>query len=73
MHRAMERFGIMEPTGLILTKLDEAVTLGPVLNLLDSAKIPLAYVTTGQEVPDQIEVANADRLARAVLAGELAS
>ncbi len=73
MKRAMEKFGVMEPTGLILTKLDEAVTLGPVLNLLDTSRVPVAYVTTGQEVPDQIEVANADRLARAVLAGELSS
>ncbi len=73
MKRAMEKFGIMNPTGLVLTKLDEAVTLGPVLNLLNDSKVPVAYVTTGQEVPDQIEVANADRLARAVLAGELAS
>lgn len=73
MKRAMEKFGIMDPTGLVLTKLDEAVTLGPVLNLLNDSKVPVAYVTTGQEVPDQIEVANADRLARAVLAGELAS
>lgn len=73
MKRAMEKFGVMEPTGLILTKLDEAVTLGPVLNLLASSRVPLNYVTTGQEVPDQIEVANADRLARAVLAGELSS
>jgi len=56
---------------LLLTKLDEAVGLGVVLSLAHELGLPLSFVTTGQEVPDHIEPANADRLARRVLAGEL--
>jgi flagellar biosynthesis protein FlhF len=52
---------------LIFTKLDEAVTCGPILNLL--VKIPqgLSYITTGQNVPEDIEVADAERLAKLIV------
>jgi len=65
--RAAERFAALDPDRLLITKLDEAVLLGPVLNIAARLGIPLGFVTTGQEVPDHLERANADRLARLVL------
>ncbi|MEW6620814.1 MAG: flagellar biosynthesis protein FlhF [bacterium] len=52
---------------LIFTKLDETVTFGPILNL--STQIPqgIAYVTTGQNVPEDIEEANANKLAKLII------
>lgn len=54
---------------LIFTKLDETVTFGPILNL--STQIPqgISYVTTGQNVPEDIEEANANKLAKLIISG----
>jgi len=54
---------------VILSKLDEAVTFGGVINLLRRVGRPLSFVTTGQEVPDHIEQGRADRLADLLLGG----
>ncbi len=66
---AADRFGHLGPRELILTKLDEAVDLGVIANIARRVALPLGYITTGQEVPDHIEPASADRLARLVLDG----
>lgn len=65
-----ERFASVGTTGLILTKLDEATGLGNLLPVLRTSKLPLSYVTNGQNVPDDIETADSGRLARLVLAME---
>lgn len=49
-------FSHLQLHGLILTKLDEALLLGHALNLLLVGQIPLSYVTTGQRVPEDIQV-----------------
>lgn len=65
--RAADRFRIANPDRAILTKLDESEHFGIVLNFARRVGLPLSFVTTGQEVPDHIELANAERLARRVL------
>ncbi len=70
--KAAERFGALGPTRIIFSKLDEAVQFGSLINLMHGSRLKVSYVTTGQEVPDQIELAQADRLVRSVLDGELA-
>ena len=52
---------------MILTKLDEANGLGNVLPLLRSSGLPLSYLTDGQNVPDDIQTADARRLAQMIL------
>jgi len=61
------RFAVVGPTALIMTKLDEADSLGGVLPVLRSSGLPLSYVTDGQNVPDDIAVAEARKLARLML------
>ncbi|AAK80104.1 flagellar biosynthesis protein FlhF [Clostridium acetobutylicum] len=39
---------------VIITKLDETTTYGSIINILNYAHKPLSYVTTGQNVPDDI-------------------
>ena len=71
-HRSAARcFGAMSPDALIVSKADEAGSLGVLLELTRLTDLPVSYLTTGQEVPDDIEHARADRLARAVLDGGL--
>jgi flagellar biosynthesis protein FlhF len=61
------RFAAVGTTALILTKLDEANGLGNVLPVLRSSHLPLSYMTDGQNVPDDIEIANSAHLAKLVL------
>ncbi len=67
MKKTAERFAGVGVTSLTLTKLDEATGLGHVIPVLRSCAFPLSYVTNGQNVPDDIEPADARRLTRAVL------
>lgn len=62
-----ERFAAVGTTALILTKLDEASALGHILPLLRQSGLRLSYLTNGQNVPDDIEVANSARLAKMIL------
>lgn len=64
---AVERFNHIRTDGIIFTKLDEAVTLGVLLNVAKKVNKRLSYITTGQEVPHQIEPGRSDRLASLVL------
>ncbi len=52
---------------IIVTKLDETSTHGAILQTCVRAKAPLAFVTTGQGVPEDIEVASGKRLAQLIL------
>lgn len=61
--RSAECFAAVGTTALILTKLDEAAGLGQLLPLLQSSRLPLSYVTHGQNVPDDITPADAHVLA----------
>jgi flagellar biosynthesis protein FlhF len=64
------QFAAVGTNRLILTKLDEATGLGNLLPVLRSSKLPLSYLTNGQNVPDDIETADAGRVARLVLGME---
>ncbi len=70
MLRTADRFAELKPNLLIFTKLDEAANLGVMVNVARRVNARLSYVTTGQEVPDDIEPGRADRLARLVLDGK---
>lgn len=65
--QAASRFAAAGTTALVLTKLDEAASLGNLLPLVRASQLPLSYVTHGQKVPDDIEAADPRKLARQVL------
>jgi flagellar biosynthesis protein FlhF len=54
-------------THLILTKLDESTRLGSIIDLAARTTLPIAYLTNGQNVPDDIEAATPEKLAHCVL------
>jgi len=65
--RTAERFATVGTTALILTKIDEATGLGNLLPLMRSSRLPLSYLTDGQNVPDDIQAAHPTALAEAML------
>ncbi|MFV1966990.1 MAG: flagellar biosynthesis protein FlhF [Pirellulaceae bacterium] len=70
MKRSAERFAEVGATALVLTKLDEATGLGNLLPLVRTCRLPLSYVTNGQNVPDDISASDRRQLARIVLGME---
>ncbi|MHC4611490.1 MAG: flagellar biosynthesis protein FlhF [Planctomycetota bacterium] len=67
----LARFSMLGVDRVIFTKLDEAIGFGVILNCVQEAGARLSYVTTGQDVPDDIEVGDASRVAGLILGGEL--
>lgn len=65
-----EGFRELNYNSVIITKLDETTTYGSIINILDSAKKPLYYVTTGQNVPEDIKRLSADDVCKLVLGEE---
>ena len=55
---------------LIFTKLDETNCLGNIFNLKLYTKANLSYLTVGQNVPDDIEIVNAQKLVKQLLGGK---
>ncbi|NLC68466.1 MAG: flagellar biosynthesis protein FlhF [Clostridiaceae bacterium] len=63
----IESYGFLDNYKLIFTKADEASSQGLILNTVYYAKKPLSYITTGQEIPDDIEVADIDKITKNLL------
>ncbi len=59
---AVRNFGCVNIAGLIFTKLDESTKPGVVVAQNYKTGIPVVYCTTGQRVPEDIEVASGRRL-----------
>ncbi len=60
-------FGEVKDYSLIFTKLDETTCLGNILNMKLHTGVPLSYVTSGQAVPDDISILDAQMIARNLL------
>lgn len=54
---------------IILTKIDETNDFGVIFQAATYAKVPIAFLTTGQSVPDDIEVAEVHNLTKMVMGG----
>lgn len=64
---AVQRFAAAQPTTCMLTKLDEATSLGGAVSTLIRTRLPVTYVSEGQRVPEDLSPARAHQLiARAV-------
>ncbi len=62
-----QRFAALGVDHVVFTKLDEAVGLGVIFNVLRRLNLQLSYLTTGQDVPDDIEVGHRRRIAQMIL------
>jgi flagellar biosynthesis protein FlhF len=65
----LDRFSPLGANRLLVTKLDEASTYGAILSMARANVGPMAYVTSGQEVPDDIAPADAEDLAWKIMGG----
>ena len=63
----VERFSILPLEHVVVTKLDECVAPGRLYGCLRRHRLPVRFVTTGQEVPADIRPATADHFAHEVV------
>lgn len=68
---SIESFSALSANRLILSKLDECPQAGCILSLAANSLLPFSYITYGQEVPDDIALAEKDRLAKLVWEGAI--
>ncbi len=71
MLREAEAFASVGVDKVVLTKLDEAVNFGMLVNVINLIGKELSFFTTGQEVPDHIERSHPERLAQLILGEEV--
>jgi flagellar biosynthesis protein FlhF len=69
----VERFSILPVAHAVITKLDECAAPGRLYGCLRRHRLPINYVTNGQEVPNDIAPADAATLAGRVLTLQAAS
>lgn len=58
----MKQYNPFGYESVIITKLDETTRCGNLISLLDEKKQPVSYITTGQMVPQDIEVASKKKI-----------
>lgn len=63
LERAVKRFISLKPVGLIGTKLDEASHFGALFSVSLQMRLPFAFFTTGQRVPEDIRSATKEDMA----------
>jgi len=64
MQENVERFKKVPLVGCIYTKLDESLSVGEIISTSIQNGLPIGYLTDGQRVPEDIKVANAEKLVR---------
>ena len=62
MNEVTRKFGSMPIDSIIFTKLDESATYGSLFNHAIRFKKPLSYLSVGQKIPEDIEIASKERL-----------
>lgn len=55
---------------IIITKLDETSSYGCIYNIIKKAQKPIAYITTGQNVPDDIRIPLKSEISKLILGEE---
>ncbi|HEX8985398.1 MAG TPA: hypothetical protein VF767_08205 [Bryobacteraceae bacterium] len=70
LRHVVDRFEVFRPKKLLFTRLDETETYGPILNLAVRTGKPVSFLTAGQQIPEDLEPATADRILDLVLRSE---
>ncbi len=65
-NEVIEKMAVLSPSKLVITKIDESWDRGSLINLPVKSQIPLACLTMGQNVPQDINFADAGTIAKLV-------
>jgi flagellar biosynthesis protein FlhF len=64
LQETVRHFKKVQLSGCIFTKLDESLSLGEIISIAIQNRLPIGYLTNGQRVPEDIRVANAQKLVK---------
>ncbi len=67
LNNVFKSFDKVNFNSVIVTKVDEATSIGSVVDVADRFKKPISYFTNGQEVPNDIDVADPDKLVNMII------
>ena len=67
--RVVDGFRPLAPVALAVTKFDESVNCGSVVNVLHRSALPLSFIGDGSEIPEDLHPGSVSWLARRLLAG----
>lgn len=67
--KIVDSYGDFEHVKIIFTKLDETTSFGNILNIRMYTNAKLSYITSGQNVPDDISLLDAQKIVRKLLGG----
>jgi len=67
LEETVKRFAPANPASCVLTKLDEAASLGGALSALIRARLPVSYLSEGQRVPEDLRPARSLELVSAAV------
>jgi flagellar biosynthesis protein FlhF len=68
--KIINNYKMIKYNSLILTKIDETEVNGSILASLYYSNVPVSYISTGQNVPEDIEEANKDKIIKLVMGAE---
>ena len=66
-----EKFKVFDYNSVIFTKIDEAVTYGNILNIVNTFNVPASFLTNGQVIPDDIISADPEYIANMIYTGKI--
>lgn len=66
----LEGYSALKYDNVIITKLDETTVYGSLYNIAKRSNKPINFITTGQNVPDDIKIPNKETIARFILGEE---
>jgi len=66
-----KKFELFNYSAIVVTKIDEGVVFGNILNVIVNSQKPLIYLTNGQVIPDDIIAADSDFVAKMVITGNI--
>ena len=66
----LKGYSELEYGSVIITKLDETTVYGSIYNISRNANKPVSFITTGQNVPDDIKLSTKEELTRFILGEE---
>ncbi|MCF6464719.1 flagellar biosynthesis protein FlhF [Clostridium sp. Cult2] len=66
----IDHYSFIKDYKIIFTKIDESEGLGNILNVKYLTENPVSYITTGQNVPDDIEILDREKVVRCLI-GEI--
>ena len=62
LQESVQHFKTIPLSGCIFTKIDESLSLGELVSVAIHNRLPIGYLTNGQRVPEDIRVANSEKI-----------